>query len=221
VTRPPEGASDRGPDRRAVEVTHLRNADPVLARLIDAHPDFDPRAWLSELPLMDPFGVLIFQVIGQQLSVRSTRSILDRLRGHFGGKLPTPAELLDADPGDLRRAGLSYRKVATLRALSERFFDGRLRTEELLALPDVEVEARLTAVPGIGPWTVHGFLIIAFDRQDVVLPGDLALRKIIEKVYDLDHLPSQGEVLAIADPWRPYRSLATAYLFRSAFEPAG
>jgi DNA-3-methyladenine glycosylase II len=105
--------------------------------------------------------------------------------------------------------------------LSERFFDGRLRTEELLALPDVEVEARLTAVPGIGPWTVHGFLIIAFDRQDVVLPGDLALRKIIEKVYDLDHLPSQGEVLAIADPWRPYRSLGTAYLFRSAFDPAG
>jgi DNA-3-methyladenine glycosylase II len=68
---------------------------------------------------------------------------------------------------------------------------------------------------------VHGALIIAFDRSDVVLPGDLALRKIIEKVYDLGHLPSQDEVLRIADAWRPYRSLATAYLFQSAFAPPG
>ena len=83
---------------------------------------------------------------------------------------------------------------------------------------DAEIEARLTTITGIGPWTVHGFLIIALDRPDVVLPGDLALRKAIQTGYGLDHLPSEAEVIDIAEPWRPYRSLATAYLFQSAFD---
>ena len=79
----------------------------------------------------------------------------------------------------------------------------------------------LTAVPGIGPWTVQGALLIALQREDVVLPGDLALRKAVKAAYRLDHLPSQQEVLSIAEKWRPYRSLATSYLFSAAFEPAG
>ena len=77
----------------------------------------------------------------------------------------------------------------------------------------------LTAIPGIGPWTVQGALIIALQREDVVLPGDLALRKAIRSAYRLDHLPAQQEVLDIAEKWRPYRSLATSYLFSAAFEP--
>src|SRR5213593_3809448 len=76
----------------------LRNADPVLARIIDARPDFRPRAWLDELPPLDAFGTLIFQVAGQQLSVRATRTILSRLEQRFDGRLPTAAELLEADP---------------------------------------------------------------------------------------------------------------------------
>jgi 3-methyladenine DNA glycosylase/8-oxoguanine DNA glycosylase len=83
------------------------------------------------------------------------------------------------------------------------------------------VLAQLTAIPGIGPWTVQGALIVALQREDVVLPGDLALRKAIQAAYQLDHLPAQPEVLAIAEKWRPYRSLATSYLFSAAFEPAG
>ena len=80
--------------------------------------------------------------------------------------------------------------------------------------------AELTAIPGIGPWTVQGAMLIALQREDVVLPGDLALRKAIQVAYQLDHLPTQQEVLAIAEKWRPYRSLATSYLFSAAFEPA-
>src|SRR6266498_3105997 len=99
----------------------LRNADPVLARLIDARPDFRPRAWLDELPPLDAFGTLIFQVAGQQLSVRATRTILSRLEQRFGGGLPTAVELLAADPQVLRDSGLSARKQETLRALAERF----------------------------------------------------------------------------------------------------
>ena len=71
--------------------------------------------------------------------------------------------------------------------------------------------AQLTAIPGIGPWTVQGALILALDREDVVLPGDLALRKAVRAAYQLDHLPLPAEVTAIAEPWRPYRSLATSY----------
>jgi len=198
----------------------LRNADPVLARLIDDRPDFDPRAWMTQLPPMDLFGALLFQVIGQQLSVAATRRILARIQALFGGHLPTPAELLAVDPSQLRQAGLSWRKIGTLRDLAGRLSDGTLDAEVLSTLPDDELIAELTAIPGIGPWTVQGALLVALQREDVVLPGDLALRKAIQAAYRLDHLPSQQEVLAIAEKWRPYRSLATSYLFSAAFEPA-
>jgi DNA-3-methyladenine glycosylase II len=199
--------------------SHLRNADPVLARLIDDRPDFDPRAWMALLPPMDLYGALLFQITGQQLSVPATRRTLARIEALFDGRLPTPTELLSVDPGELREAGLSWRKVSTLRDLAERLMDGRLNPDVLNSLPDEELIAALTAIPGIGPWTAQGALIIALQREDVVLPGDLALRKAIKATYQLDHLPTQQEVLAIADKWRPYRSLATSYLFSAAFEP--
>jgi DNA-3-methyladenine glycosylase II len=199
---------------------HLRNADPVLARLIDERPAFDPQAWLAQLPPMDLYGALLFQVTGQQLSVAATRSTLARIQALFGGHLPAPTELLGADPGTLRAAGLSWRKISTLRDLAERMSDGRLSPDALSNQPDDQIMAELTAIPGIGPWTVQGALIIALGREDVVLPGDLALRKAVRAAYQLDHLPAQQEVLDIAEKWRPYRSLATSYLFSAAFEPA-
>ena len=121
---------------------------------------------------------------GQQLSVPATRRTLARIQALFGRYLPAPAELLGVDPGQLRQAGLSWRKISTLRDLAERISDGRLNPDVLSTLP-----------------------------------GDLALRKAVQAVFQLDHLPSQQEVLAIAEKWRPYRSLATSYLFSAAFEP--
>ena len=196
----------------------LRDADPILARVIDAHPDFHPRAWIDELPGLDAFGTLIFQVAGQQLSVRATRAILSRLEEYFGGRLPSPAELLAADPQVLRASGLSARKGATLRALAERFVDGRLSDETLSGMTDDEIEAALTEVSGIGPWTAHGFLIFALDRPDVILSGDLALRHAVQRLYGLDDLPTENEMVELAERWRPYRSLAVSYLFASEFE---
>ena len=198
---------------------YLRDADPVLARLIDERPDFDPQAWMAQLPAMDLYGALLFQVTGQQLSVAATRRIVGRIEALFGGRLPAPAELLALDPARLREAGLSWRKVGTLRDLAERLSDGRLDADALSRLPDDELMAELTTIPGIGPWTVQGALLVALKREDVVLPGDLALRKAVQAAYGLDHRPSQDEVLAIAEKWRPYRSLATSYLFSAAFEP--
>jgi len=169
--------------------SHLRDADPVLGRLIAERPDFDPRAWLAQLPPMDLYDALLFQVAGQQLSVAATRTILARVEALFGGHLPAPAELLGVDPEKLRAAGLSWRKIGTLRDLAARMTDGRLD-------------------PGM------------LGGEDVVLPGDLALRKAVRAVYGLDHLPAEPEVAAIAENWRPYRSLATSYLFSAAYEPA-
>jgi DNA-3-methyladenine glycosylase II len=191
-----------------------------MARLIDARPDFDPHAWITRLPPMDLYGALLFQIVGQQLSVAATRRTLERIQALFGGHLPSPAELLAVDPSSLRQAGLSWRKIGTLRDLAERLSDGRLDVEALSQLSDEEFIAALTAVSGIGPWTAQGALLIALQREDVVLPGDLALRKAVQRAYALDHLPSQQEVLAIADKWRPYRSLATSYLFSAAFDVA-
>jgi DNA-3-methyladenine glycosylase II len=148
-------------------------------------------------------------------------TILARIEALFGGHLPAPAELLEVDPGKLREAGLSWRKIGTLRDVAERLTDGRLNPDVLNDLPDDELMAELTVIPGIGPWTVQGALIIALGREDVVLPGDLALRKAVRAAYQLEHLPTQEEVLAIAEKWRPYRSLATSYLFSAAFESAG
>jgi DNA-3-methyladenine glycosylase II len=196
----------------------LRKADPVLARLIDARPDFRPRAWMDELPPLDAFGTLIFQVAGQQLSVASTRAIVSHLQERFGGHMPSPAELLAADPQVLRDAGFSARKGQTLRALAERFVDGRLSDRALAGMTDEEVEAALTEVPGIGLWSARGFLLVALDRPDVFLSGDLALRRAIQRAYGFDHAPTDNEVAELSDRWRPYRSLAVSFLFASEYD---
>ena len=196
----------------------LRKTDPVLARLIDARPDFHPRAWMDELPPLDAFGTLIFQVAGQQLSVSSTRAIISHLQERFEGHLPSPAELLEADPQVLRESGFSARKGETLRALAQRFVDGRLSDEALSRMTDDEVEATLTEVSGIGLWTARGFLLVALDRPDVFLSGDLALRRAIQRAYGFDHPPTEDEVVQVSDRWRPYRSLAVSYLFASEYD---
>jgi DNA-3-methyladenine glycosylase II len=172
---------------------------------------------MDELPVLDAFGTLIFQVAGQQLSVAATRAIVSRLEESFGGHMPSAAELLAADPEVLRASGFSYRKGATLRALAERFVDGRLSDERLARMTDEEVEAALTEVPGIGLWSARGFLLVALDRPDVFLSGDIALRRAIQRAYGFDHVPSEEEIAAVSDRWRPYRSLAVSYLFASEY----
>jgi DNA-3-methyladenine glycosylase II len=134
--------------------------------------------------------------------------------------MPSPTELLAADPHVLREAGFSARKSATLRALAERFVEGRLSDEAFAAMTDDEVEATLTEVPGIGPWTARGFLLVALDRPDVFLSGDLALRRAIKRAYGFDDLPTEDEVAQVSDRWRPYRSLAVSYLFASEYDGA-
>jgi DNA-3-methyladenine glycosylase II len=146
----------------------LHAADPVLAQMIDDRPDFDPDVFLRRLPALDLFGALVFQVIGQQISVIAATAIFARLTEHFGGRVPDAGELAAVDQGTLRGLGLSRRKAATVLDLAQRFSDGRLSETELRELPDQEVIRQLTEVKGIGAWTVQGALLIALQRPDVI-----------------------------------------------------
>src|SRR5215468_9730204 len=142
--------------RRAQEIrtglARLHAADPVLAQLIDDRPGFDPDAWIRKLPAMDLFGALVFQVIGQQISVIAATAIFARLTERFGGRVPNANQLAGVDEGTLHGLGLSRRKAATVLDLARRFADGRLSEAELRELPDEEVIRWLTEVKGIGRW---------------------------------------------------------------------
>jgi DNA-3-methyladenine glycosylase II len=133
-------------------------------------------------------------------------------------RAPTAGERHRSAAQSIIRAaqGLSWRKVATVLDLAQRFSDGRLSEAELRELPDQEVIRRLTEVKGIGAWTVQGALLIALQRPDVIRPDDLALRHAIQARYGLDHLPDPAEVADLAQHWRPYRSLASSLLLAAA-----
>ncbi len=199
---------------RAVE--HLRDADPVLRELIDElGPDRlgDPR---RGRPPTDHYGALVRSIVGQQLSTKAARAIYGRLTDHFGGRTPTPPEVLASDPDELRQAaGLSRAKVGFLRSLAEHVGDGSLELERLDELPDDQVIAELVAVKGLGAWTAHMFLMFHLQRPDVLAVGDLGIRRAVMLRYGLPALPTPAELEQLGEPWRPHRTLACLYLWRS------
>jgi DNA-3-methyladenine glycosylase II len=187
----------------------------VLAQLIaDAGPLPDPRAGRPDRD--DHYGALVRAIVGQQLSVAAARTIYSRLTARFGDRTPTPEEILADDPEELRAAaGLSRAKVGYLRSLAEHVLAGELELERLDELPDDEVTSELVAVKGLGTWSAHMFLMFHLDRPDVLPVGDLGIRRAIERAYGLEALPTPEAMEGIAEPWRPYRTLACRYLWRS------
>ncbi|HYM55280.1 MAG TPA: DNA-3-methyladenine glycosylase [Solirubrobacteraceae bacterium] len=171
----------------------------------------------------DHYGALVRAITGQQLSVLAARAIYGRLTARFGERPPTPQEILADDPEELRAAaGLSRAKVGFLRSLAEHVVSGELELGRLDGLPDEEVISELTAVKGIGAWSAHMFLMFQLERPDVLPVGDLGIRRALERAYALEALPQAGEIEAIAAPWRPHRTLACRYLWRSLQnEPGG
>jgi DNA-3-methyladenine glycosylase II len=164
----------------------------------------------------DHYGALVRAIVGQQLSTKAARSIYLRLAERFGGRTPTPTEVLADEPEELRAAaGLSRAKVGYLRSLAEHVLSGELELERLDELPDEQVIAELVAVKGLGTWTAHMFLMFHLERPDVLPVGDLGIRRAIERAYGLAALPDATEMERIAEPWRPYRTLACRYLWRS------
>jgi DNA-3-methyladenine glycosylase II len=161
------------------------------------------------------YEALARAIVGQQLSTKAAGSIWQRLVDRFGGCFPEPAQLLAADPESLREAGLSWSKVGFLRDLAERLENGSLDLGRLANLPDEDVVAELIQIKGIGAWTAEMFLIFHLGRPDVVSTGDLGIRRAVQIAYGLGELPGPHDLERIAEPWRPHRTLACLYLWRS------
>jgi DNA-3-methyladenine glycosylase II len=213
--KPSPRKAPRGKVSLRAEREHLHASDPVLARIIDAVGKL-PSTRAGRPDLDDHYGALVRSIVGQQLSVLAARAIYGRLTERFGGRAPTPQEILADEPEELRAAaGLSRAKVGFLRSLAEHVLSGELELDKLHALSDEDAIAELVAVKGLGEWTSHMFLMFHLGRPDVLAVGDLGIRRAIERAYDLDHLPLAPEMEAIGEAWRPYRTLACRYLWRS------
>ena len=194
-------------------VAHLQRSDPVLARVIAAVGPFalQTRAGV--------FHSLARAIVFQQLAGAAARAIWQRLLQVLDAdaeRFCPPERLLACADDGLRAAGLSRQKLAYLRDLAAKFASGELDERELALLDDEEVIRRVTSVKGIGRWTAEMLLIFTLGRPDVLPVDDLAVRRAFQRLYALDHVPRPQEMTAIAEPWRPYRSVGTWYLWRSA-----
>lgn len=186
---------------------HLRQ-DRKLAKIIDKVGKYN----LSITK--NPYESLVEAIITQQLSGKAADSISGRFREIYG-RFPKPADVLKTSDAKLRKAGLSYMKISYIKDLSNRVESKEIRLSLMKNLTDEEVITQLTEVRGIGCWTAEMFLIFSLGRQDVLPVGDLGLKKGIQRLYSLEELPGKEQMEKIAEKWRPYRSVATWYLWRS------
>jgi DNA-3-methyladenine glycosylase II len=209
---PDRGRARPGDDRWLAGRALLRAADPRMAELVDAEPGLNPDRLFDGLP-SDLWGALVLQVIGQQLSLAAAAAILTRLKTLHGGRMPTPAELLATDAETLRGIGMSRAKAMYLHDLAARLEDGRLDLDRLRTLDDDAARTRLTEVKGVGRFTADGVLMLALRRPDVWPAADLALRRAVERLWGLDPPASVEQVDALGERFRPWRTLAAAYLY--------
>jgi DNA-3-methyladenine glycosylase II len=215
MTPRPAGAHARKPSAKlGAHDRELIEADPKLGRLITERGPIDP-ATDRRASRPDPYEALARAIVGQQLSTKAARSIWERVLALFEGKTPSPKQLIAAEPQALRDAGLSWSKVAYVRDLAERVEDGELDLERLPQLADDEVIEELTAIKGVGRWTAEMFLIFHLSRPDVLSTGDLGIRRAAQLAYGLDELPGAAELERMGEAWRPHRTLACLYLWRS------
>jgi DNA-3-methyladenine glycosylase II len=191
----------------------LRAADPVMAQLIDRLEPVDLATWRARWSL-DPFRSLGRAIVGQQIAGRAAEAIFGRLQELIGDRDPATA-IASASDAELRAVGLSAAKAASLRDLAARSLDGRLELDRIHDLSDDNARAQLTSVRGIGPWTADLFLLAQLGRADVLPAGDLGIRRAVQLAYGLPEMPTEREVRQLGEAWRPYRSLATAYLYSS------
>jgi DNA-3-methyladenine glycosylase II len=190
---------------------YIATVDPILSPIVAG----------SELPTLiahtNYYQELVESIIGQQLSVKAAHTIRTRFVGLFNDQFPTPEAILSRDIEELRSAGLSRPKIGYIQDLARHVIDGSLQLDQLDQLSNTEIVTILTAVKGIGEWTVHMFLMFCMGRLDVLPIGDLGIRSGIQKLYSLDHLPLPAEVtsIAMANNWHPYESVASWYIWKA------
>jgi len=201
----------------AAAYRHLGAADPVLAALIEAHGPYRPR------PATDHYESLLRTILFQQLAGAAARTIQRRWLALYGdgptggeGRYPTPAELLATPDEAFRTAGVSRQKAGYMRDLAAHVVAGDLPLANIHQLPDDEVVRRLVVVKGIGEWSAHMFLMFQLGRPDVLPVGDLGVRIGMGRAYGLDEPPTPAAARLIGEPWAPYRSVGSWYMWRAA-----
>ncbi|MEO7094077.1 MAG: DNA-3-methyladenine glycosylase [Polyangiales bacterium] len=190
-------------------ITHLSAADPRLAAAIErhGHPTITPRK--------DPIQSLARAIVSQQLSTKAAETIFGRFVALYPkGKFPTPAQIIATDDTKLRAVGLSGAKAVAIKDLARHVIEKKLVPAQLPKLDDAGVSAMLLPVRGIGPWSVDMFLMFFLARPDVLPVGDLGIRKGMQKHFNLRKLPEAKRMLELATPWRPYRTIASWYMWR-------
>ena len=187
----------------------LRRKDAVLGDVIR-------RVGRCELERRgDPYRYLVRSVLHQQITGKAAAAIEKRLKASFGGRVPAPAQLRRAPVESLRAAGLSRQKVESLQAIATAFDERVLDARRLARLEEGAVVELVTQIRGVGEWTAHMLLMFSLGRPDILPVGDYGVRKAARDLYGLADLPKRAELEALAEPWRPYRSVATWYLWRS------
>jgi len=214
MPRPSAGSRTTPVKASPTAVAALREADPVMARLVEEHAAVVRRDLKRERP-RDAYGALLRSIVGQQLSTKAARTIYGRMTELFDGHAPTPRQLLAVDPERIRAAGLSYSKISYLRDLAAHVEEGSLELERLPELPDDEVTAQLTAIKGLGQWTADMFMMFHLGRPDILPVGDLGIRRAVQVEYRMRKLPDPKRLEKTARPWRPYRTLACLFLWSS------
>jgi len=190
---------------------HLRTSDPVMASIIKEIG----RCGLVRSKRADPFIAIVEAIIWQQLSGKAARTIYERFLKVFPEGTPTPAAILATSDEAMRAAGLSRGKIVYLRDLSTKVLDGTVHLESLETMANDDVVAAMTKVKGIGQWSAEMFLMFRLQRADVLPVGDLGIVKAIQRHYRLRKTPTPERMRKIAESWRPYRSVASWYLWAS------
>lgn len=193
----------------AEALRHVRTTDPVMAAIIERAGPYAP-PYRGE-----PFAALMRSILYQQLAGKAAAAIERRVLALFGDRYPTPGELAAVDPDALRAAGLSRQKQAAFADMAAKALDGTVAFPGLADLDDDAVVASVTRIRGVGTWTGQMLLIFSLGRPDVLPAGDLAICRGAQLAYGLDEPPSAERLTAIAEPWRPYRTVASWYLWRS------
>lgn len=183
--------------------------DPVLYQVIKNVGDYKIRK------TKNPYESLVEAIITQQLSGAAAKSISRKFRQIYFNKFPKPIDVVKTPKRILRKSGLSNMKADYIKDLSKRIVSEKIDLESLSKLSDEEIISKLVEVRGIGRWTAEMFLIFSLGRLDVLPIGDLGLQKGIQKLYEFEKLPSRKQIEEVASKWRPYRTIATWYVWKS------
>ena len=190
-------------------VLHIRKSDKRLRKVIDTVGPFTLKLQ------RDRFQMLVRSIVWQQISGKAATSIFNKLVAKLDGGKVTAEALAKLSPEDMRTAGISPQKLSYLQDLTARVLDGRVRLDKTARLTDAQVIAELTQIRGIGEWSAQMFLMFSLGRPDVFPHADLGIRSALRKLNELDDLPDRTLSHKLAEPWRPYATVASWYLWRS------